>query len=173
MPLFIAGLFRDRGQAERVVTALLDRGIPSSEISLAAREEAEEDLNVRDQLGEGTEGEFAALAVHSAWERLGWQGGARPPYRDRVVPKIEMAYVAAGPLAIAIGGAQLGAASGGLVGAMNNFGFPLDLGRKWYHAISDGRAWLMVRTTEAEAGPIREIFGRYEPELPAESLRQW
>lgn len=171
MPLFIAGLFRDRGQAERVVTSLLGQGVPSGEISLAVREQAEEDMTDRNALSDGAQ--FDSLATHSAWERLGWQGGARPAYRDKVAPNIEMAFIAAGPLAIAIGGAQLGAAAGGMIGTMNNFGFPLELGRRWYHQIVDGRAWLMVRTDERGADTVRKVFEKYQPEHPAESLRRW
>jgi hypothetical protein len=170
VPLFIAGLFRDRGLAERVITSLLDQGVPSDDISLAVREESEEDLGERG--GDG--GEFAELARHSAWERLGWQGGARPQYRDKFAPKIDMAFIAAGPVAIAIGGAQLGACSGGLVGSIGNFGFTLDQSREWYERIAAGEAWVCVRTTQQSiAGTSRKIFERYKPELPAESIRHW
>ena len=173
MPLFIAGLFRDRGLAERVITSLLDGGVPSGDISLAFREESEEDLTERAHL-EPTETPFGELATHSAWERLGWQGGARPPYRDKFAPKIDMAFLAAGPVAIAIGGAQLGACSGGLVGAIGNFGFTLDQSREWYGRMVEGEAWVCVRTTtEQLAGASRRIFERYKPELPAESIRHW
>jgi hypothetical protein len=172
LPLFIAGLFRDRGLAERVVTALLDAGIPSSEISFVVREEAEEDVNVRDEL-DGAGHEFAGLAIHSAWERLGWLGGARPAYRDRVPPDIEMAFVAAGPIAIAIGGAQLGACSGGVVGSMTNFGFVHEMARDWYERIKQGQAWVMVRTGEGAAETTRRIFEKYRPDIPAESNRHW
>jgi len=154
-----------------VITALLALGVPSEDISLAAREESEEDLPERQDLGETA---FSDLATHSAWERLGWQGGARPPYRDKVAPRIEMAFVAAGPLAIAIGGAQLGACSGGLVGSMGNFGFPLSLAREWYDRLVEGRAWLCVRTHSPEvAGKARGVFEGFQPDLPAESTRHW
>ena len=55
MPLFIAGLFRDRGQAERVVTSLVGQGVPSGEISLAVREESEEDVTDRNALSDGAQ----------------------------------------------------------------------------------------------------------------------
>lgn len=172
MPVFIGGIFRDRGLAERVITALLDAGVPSSEISLVAREAAEEDLNARAELA-GEDGRFKSLALQSAWERLGWQGGARPAYRDSIPPNIEMAFVAAGPLAIAIGGAQLGAASGGIVGSMTNFGFQHELARDWYGRIVDGKAWVMVRTNQAQSGKIKQLFDKYGWDLGAESIRHW
>jgi hypothetical protein len=37
----------------------------------------------------------------------------------------------------------------------------------------DGRAWVMVRTTEKEAAPVRGVFEKFHPELPAESTRHW
>src|SRR6476646_1925570 len=157
-------MFRDRGLAERVITALLDSGVPSDDVSLVVREVAEEDVSVRDELSD-EKNEFAALAVHSAWERLGWQGGARPPYKDTIPPDIEMAFLAAGPIAIAIGGAQLGACSGGIIGSMSNFGFLHDTGRQWYGRIVDGQAWVMVRTTEAAEGTVRPLFDRYRAEV--------
>jgi hypothetical protein len=172
LPLFIAGLFRDRGLAGRVISALLDAGVPSGDISLAARERAEEDVTARDEL-DVEDDDFGALAIHSAWERLGWQGGARPAYRDKVAPKIDFAFVAAGPLAIAIGGAQLGAAAGGIVGSMTNFGYLHETAREWYGRLIEGRAWVMVRTTEEQAERVRKIFEKYRADLGAESLRHW
>jgi hypothetical protein len=172
VPLFIAGMYRDRGLAERVVRALLDSGVPEGEISLAVREEAEED--VRDRAGVHEPGSpSAALAVQSAWERLGWLSGARPPYRNRIAPQIDHAILAAGPLAIAIGGAQVGASAGGVTGAMANFGFPLDLAKDWYQSLLDGQAWIMVRTGVPDAARARGVLERYSPALPAESLRHW
>lgn len=172
LPLFIAGLFRDRALAERVVTALLDAGVPSGEISFVARELSEQDVTDRGDWA-GEDNQFTNLAVHSGWERLGWLGGARPSYRDRIPPNIDMAFLAAGPLAIAIGGAQQGATAGGIVGSMTNFGFTHDTARQWYAKIVDGQAWVMVRTKTKDAEPVRRVFAKYQPEVGAESLRHW
>lgn len=172
MPLYLAGLFKDRGQARRVVDALLDAGYKSEDIALALRDRAEEDVTQREELGEDA-GQFRELAIHSAWERLGWLGGARPEYRNHVAPQIKHAIVTAGPLAIAIGGAQVGASAGGVVGAITNFGFPHDLAKQWRAGVLEGQAWLMLRTTETGAEQGRGIMQRYQPDLPAESLRHW
>src|SRR5262245_32783812 len=115
MPHFIAGVYRDRGLAERVITSLEEIGVSHADISLVVRQTAEEDVTTRDEL-DAQESPFVGLAVHSAWERLGWQGGARPAYRDRVPPNIQLAILAAGPIAIGLGGAQVGAIAGGVVG---------------------------------------------------------
>lgn len=172
MPVFIAGIFRDRGQAERVVGALQDAGFPSDDISVAVREYAEQDVSERSPEADDAN-QFGQLGVHSAWERLGWQGGARPAYRDKFPPNIEMAFIAAGPIAIAIGGAQLGACSGGLVGSMGNFGFTLEHARKWYAKLVEGRAWVMIRTTEDQTPKARQVLEKYGPDLSAQSIRHW
>jgi hypothetical protein len=172
VPLFIAGLFRDRGQAERVITSLLDSGVPSSEISLVVREEAEEDISQREGMTGDVE-EFEKLAIHSAWERLGWAGGARPAYRDKFAPKIDMAFLAAGPIAIAIGGAQLGACAGGLVGSMTNFGYTHETAREWYSKITAGKAWVMVRSSESQKSVVEPVFEKYASDQRARSIRNW
>lgn len=170
MPRFIAAVYRDRGLAERVIGALRDAGVSSSDISLAVRDHSEEDVNERDEI-DSEEQPFVGLAVHSAWERLGWQGGARPAYRDRVPPNIELAIVAAGPLAIGLGGAQLGAIAGGVVGGITNFGFKMDEARDYYDRIIEGQAFIMVGGDEARLIKARETLQRFSPETSSEAWR--
>jgi hypothetical protein len=172
MPTFLAAAYRDRSLAERVIAALEQIGVPHQEISLVVREPAEEDVNTRAQLDPEEEA-FVGLAVHSAWERMGWQGGARPAYRDRVPPNIEMAFLAAGPLAIGLGGAQIGATAGGIVGGMANFGFDLEQARDWYDRIVDGQAFVMVGVEGDQIGDARDTMGRFSPEAMAEAARAW
>jgi hypothetical protein len=84
-----------------------------------------------------------------------------------------MAFVAAGPLAIAIGGAQLGACSGGIVGSMTNFGFTHELARQWYSRIAGGNAWVMVRTDSGGSTKVKQLFEKHNWDLAAESVRHW
>jgi hypothetical protein len=154
-----------------MITALLDAGVPSGEISLVVREEAEEDVAVRNEMDDANA--FADLTRHSAWERLGWQGGARPEYRDRISPLIETAFIAAGPIAIAIGGAQLGACSGGVVGSMTNFGYTHEQARLWRERLAEGHAWVMVRTVESQKDKVLQLLDRYHADLQAVSIRHW
>jgi len=173
VPQFIAGIYSDRALAERVVRALKQSGVPTECLSLALREEAEEDLSHRDQLAEETP--FVGLAVHSAWERVGWQGGARPAYRDRIPPNIEFALIVAGPLAIALGGAQIGATAGGVVGALTNFGFPHDTARDFYERITAERQALVVAQSDDPAivEKARSVMQSFRPALLAEASRPW
>lgn len=172
MPQYILGIYPDRGLMARVVDALADAGVDHRNISVAVRDEGEEDVSRRAERSE-EDLPFPELAIHSAWERLGWQGGARPPYRDHVAPQIEYAINVAGPLAISIGGAQIGATAGGLVGALTDYGFELDTAREYYSQVVDGSALIMVRTDASEAAPVREALLRFEPATAAERFRAY
>lgn len=172
MPHFIAALYRDRGLAERVIHTLLDAGVSSGDLSLAVREVVEEEISERDEFV-SSEQAFPELAIHAAWERMGWQGGARPAYRDRVPPNIELAILAAGPLAIGLGGAQLGATAGGIIGGITNFGFNLEQAREWYERIVDGQAFLVTRADAEQLEKRRAVITRFQPETAAEVFRPW
>lgn len=169
---YIAGVYSDRGLAERVIAALGEAGVPTSDISLVVREVAEEDVTGRDAI-DASEQPFVGLAIHSAWERMGWQNAARPAYRDQVPPNIEMAILAAGPIAIGIGGAQVGATAGGVVGTIGGFGFNLEQARRFYDRVLDGQAFVMVRADTERADAVRQVMHRFEPELPGETVRAW
>src|SRR5689334_12546943 len=124
MPRFIAASFEDRAQAGRAVQALQDAGIPSKDISLVAREPISEDIRDRDR--EDEHSAFTGLAVSAAWDRVGWQVGGMPEFRSKFAPDINLVIIAAGPIAISLGGAQVGATGGGIVGSLANFGIPLE-----------------------------------------------
>jgi len=162
VPEYLLGIYPDRGIAERVVDALEDAGVPAADVSLAVRDAGEEELSRRaEPIEEGLP--FPELATHSAWERLGWQGGARPPYRDHVAPQIDYALLVAGPLAISIGGAQLGASAGGLVGALTDYGFELDTARAYYQRVVDGEALIMVRCEPQGAPTVSRVLAEFDP----------
>ena len=172
MPQYILGIYADRGAARRVIDALGEQGVPSADISLVVREKSEEDVSRRAERRD-EDVPFPELAIHSAWERLGWQGGARPPYRDQVAPQIDYALLAAGPIAISIGGAQLGASAGGVVGTLADYGFELDLAREYYTRVVEGAALVMVRTAEERAAAVRDVIARFEPVAAAERQRAY
>jgi hypothetical protein len=137
MARFLAAAFADRAQADRVVHALQDAGIARADISLVAREAIAEDLRDRDKADERDA--FTGIAVSAAWDRVGWQVGGLPNFRTQVAPDVEMVIIAAGPIAISLGGAQVGATGGGIVGSLNNFGIPLPLGRDFERRIHEGQ----------------------------------
>ncbi len=149
MPRFIAATFSDRAQAERVVYALKDAGIPSKDISLVARETISEDVRERDR--EDEKSLFTGLAVSAAWDRVGWQVGGLPEFRTKVAPDVTMVLIAAGPIAISLGGPQVGAVGSGLVGSLNNFGIPLEVGREFQERVHEGQPLIGVLFTPDSA----------------------
>ena len=145
MARFIAAMFADRAQAERVIQALQDAGIPRKDISLVARESIAEEI--RDRGREEEPSAFTDLAVSAAWDRVGWQVGGLPEFRTQVPPDVELVLIAAGPIAISLGGAQVGATGGGIVGSLNNFGIPLETGREFERHIHEGQPLVGVLFT--------------------------
>ena len=153
MARFIAAAFPDRAQADRVVHALQDAGIARKDISLVAREAIAEDISTRDRPEESSA--FTGLAVSAAWDRVGWQVGGRPEFQTQVAPQVDMVIIAAGPIAISLGGAQVGATGGGIVGSLNNFGIPLEVGRDFNRRINEGLPLVGVLfTPETPSGHV-------------------
>jgi hypothetical protein len=163
MARFIAAAFADRAQADRVITALKEAGIASKEISLVARENLSEDVRDRDRADESSA--FTGLAVSAAWDRVGWQVGGLPEFRTQVAPDVKMVIIAAGPIAISLGGAQVGATGGGIVGSLNNFGIPLEIGRDFEHRIHEGQplvgVWFTPESPPGEVQIARDTFERF------------
>lgn len=165
---FVAGLFEDRARAEQVIQALQDAGISHRAISLVVREPASEDVGRRDE--EDVPSAFTEVALSAAWDRVGWQNSALPPYRTKVAPDVRMVLVAAGPLALAIGGPQVGATGGGVVGAMANFGIPLEAAQRYQERIHQGAALVGVYFSEADGSlpgdpePARRILQQFGAE---------
>jgi hypothetical protein len=161
MARFMAAAFVDRAQADRVVYALKDAGIASKDISLVARETLSEDVRDRDREEEQTP--FTGLAVSAAWDRVGWQVGGVPEFRSQVAPDVKMVIIAAGPIAISLGGAQIGATGGGIVGSLNNYGIPLETGREFERRIHEGQPLVGVLfTPESPADHVRAVRETFE-----------
>lgn len=145
MARFVAAAFVDRAQAERVIQALQDAGIDRKDISLVVRSALSEDVRERDRPDETSA--FTGMAVSAAWDRVGWQTGGLPEFRTQVAPDVKLVILAAGPIAISLGGAQIGATGGGIVGSLNNFGIPLEIGRDFERRIHEGQPLVGVLFT--------------------------
>ena len=171
MGRFISGIFPDRAQAQKVVRALMESGVSSRRISLAVRESRAEDVARRDETEEAESTPFAGISLSAAWERVGWQNSALPPYRTKVAPDVTMVILAAGPIALSLGGPQVFATGGGLVGAVANFGFPLETAQRYERRVHEGAALVMVGGDEAEMAPIRSTFEQFAAEEVAAARR--
>lgn len=168
---FVAGLFEDRAQAEKVIQALQEAGISHRAISLVAREQAAEEIARRDE--EELPSAFRDLALSAAWDRVGWQNSALPPYRTRVAPDVKMVIVAAGPLALSLGGPQVGATGGGIVGAAANFGIPLEVAKRYEARIHEGAALVGVYYPEGDPEPARRVLEQFGAQELQVAFRQF
>jgi hypothetical protein len=167
---FISGIFGDRAQAQKAIRALIESGISSRQISLAVREPRSEDVGRRDE-EEETPTPFTGVSLSSAWERVGWQNSALPPYRTKVAPDVTEVILMAGPMAISLGGPQVGATGGGLVGSIANFGFPLELARDYERRIHEGAALVMVSVDDTQMAPVRGTLDSFQGEVIATARR--
>jgi hypothetical protein len=159
---FVAGIFTDRAQAERVIQALQDAGISHRALSLIVREVQSEDVGRRDE--EETPSAFSGLSLSAAWDRAGWQTSAVPGYRTKIAPDVQMVIVAAGPMALSLGGPQVGATGGGIVGSMANFGIPLEIAQRWEQRIHQGAALVGVSFTDGDTEAARRIIEQHGAE---------
>jgi hypothetical protein len=167
---FISGIFADRAQAQQVVRALMESGISSRQISLAVREPRSEDVGQRGEQEE-TPTAFTGVSLSSAWERVGWQNSALPPYRTKIAPDVKTVILVAGPMALSIGGPQVGATGGGLVGSIANFGFPLELARDYERRIDAGAALVMVSVDDTQMAHVRGTLESFQAEALATARR--
>lgn len=150
----VVGIFTDRGQAERAVTALVDAGFPESEIGFLAP-------------GENTEPEYfgpvaKAMAAGSA-------GGAAAGALLGALATVALpgigAAVAGGTLLAAAMGGVTGGATGGVAGLL--FGAASSHAHALYYSQEVGRGRTLVTVTcppdsRAEARRIMQGLGALE-----------
>ena len=81
--------------------------------------------------------------------------------------------LAAGPLAVALGGIVAGSAAGGLIGALSTAGVPQEYAREYAAAIEQGSALVSVRTDDYTRDAVERVLtahGGREIHLPKVSL---
>ena len=139
----VVGVFNDRGQAEKALDTLKREGFRDADISVVGR--GEDGRQARDggaELGTGT-----------AWGAgVGATAGLLATAGALTIPGIGP-LVALGPLATALGGA----ATGGVAGALVDWGVPENRGRELEQRVKEGR-YLTVVEANGKADRAREIL---------------
>jgi uncharacterized membrane protein len=153
MTTTVAGTFADRAAAQAAVERLRDAGIPISEISLIARQTERQAEPVVVEDAPATAGGATAGGI------LGALGGLLIGLGTLAIPGVGP-VLAAGPLAAALGGAALGAATGGLLGALVDFGLPEEYATTYVSEVERGNLLLTVRTDPATAPIARDILAQ-------------
>ena len=118
----VVAVFDDRDDAQDAIRALRDAGFTADDISILAR-----DRDVAGRLADDTGTEMATGAATGALAGglLGGVAGWLVGIGALAIPGVGP-FIAAGPLAAALGGAAIGAAGGGIIGALTGMGIPED-----------------------------------------------
>ena len=148
---------QDRTQAESIVEGLKDAGFLNHEISVlfpdktGTRDFAHEQ-NTKLPEGAATGG----VAGLGAGAILGWLAGIGTLAIPGVGP-----FIAAGPIMAALGGAAIGTAAGGVIGALVGMGIPEYEAKLYDGKIRSGNVLISVHTDYSDQEKIaKEIYKR-------------
>lgn len=146
-------------QAENIVSALKSAGFSSDAISaLLPDKRTTKDFahehNTKAPEG-ATAGGVAGLGVGAA---VGWLAGIGALAIPGVGP-----FIAAGPIMAALGGAAVGTAAGGLIGALVGMGIPEFEAKRYDAKIREGNILISVHTEDSkQRDAAKEVFKRFD-----------
>jgi hypothetical protein len=141
--------------AQAVVAALEEAGIPHSDISLVANSDAH-GRYAGTSTGEKTTGTGAGVGA-LAGTVLGGGAGLLAGIGALAIPGVGP-VVAAGWLIATLAGAGVGAASGGLVGSLTGAGVSHDEAQVYSEGVKRGGSLVSVRTDESDVARVESIF---------------
>ena len=146
-------------QAENIVAALKGAGFSNDSISaLMPDKRSTKDFahEHSTKAPEGaTAGGVAGLGVGAA---LGWLAGIGALAIPGVGP-----FIAAGPIMAALGGAAVGTAAGGVVGALVGMGIPEFEAKRYDSKIREGNILISVHTEDSKQRDVaRDVFKRFD-----------
>jgi hypothetical protein len=161
----VAGVFKDRHDAERAIEALRDAGFSREQIGIAMRDRTAQGEMVEET---GTHAAGGAAAGIVGGGLLGALAGFLVATGALAIPGIGP-VVAGGVLAstfgivggTAVAGAGIGAAAGGILGALIGMGIPEHEARHFEHGVRSGGTLVTVTAPgrAADAVAILERFG--------------
>jgi hypothetical protein len=167
----LTGLYDSYADAEAAVRDLEAAGISHSDISLFARNAADNTVHPTKEGNEAGPGAGAGAAFGAI---VGGGSGLLAGLGMLAIPGIGP-VVAAGWLvaaaAGAAGGAVVGGAGGGLIGAMVGSGVPEQDANVYAEGVRRGGTLVSVRVEEAQAGTADAILRRHHAVDPAERRR--
>jgi len=150
----VIGVFEDVDSATRALNALRDAGFTPEQVSVLARdsrvtrEVADNTDMVAEDAGKG------AIVGTILGGLAGWLIGISALAIPGIGP-----VVGAGIIATTLAGAGLGAAAGGLIGALGSYGVPEEDARAYEESVRQGSVLLTVHaTSEAQAQQAQHIF---------------
>ena len=161
----VVGIYKTEGEAVSAINRLLELGYKDSEISVLAK-----DPERFGRIGEQTDvhaespkavarGAGAGAATGGV---LGGIGGLLLGLGALAIPGVGP-FLAAGPIAAAIGGIAAGGAVGGVVGALTGLGFDKAEAQNYEAAINRGELLVLVKADSDRYDRVNDVF-RYPEE---------
>jgi len=155
----VFAIYATRSDAESAVTALQNFGLPTSDISILAPSNLEEQEVATDKSTKAPEGVAVGVGSGAAvGGALGWLVGIGA----LVIPGIGP-VLAAGPLVAALAGIGVGCALGGFTGALIGVGIPENEAKKYEERLSKGgilvAAHCETSSESQRAASVMEVMG--------------
>ena len=154
----VLGLFETPHEAQLVVNALIEAGIPKSEVSLILP-----DQNSRAGGSDSDQADRSAKRVSAGMGAGAAAGGALGLLAGIgafAIPGLGP-ILAAGPIVAALEGAGFGAIAGGLAGTLSDVGIPENKTEFYGDRLKEGHALVMVHSDDDEADKIYEIMEQH------------
>lgn len=148
----VVGLYEDIQDANRVVRDLTDIGIEPRHISIIAGDPEERHAGQLSSMEGGEDGSTAAEGA-AMGGLLGGLTGVLFGLGAFAIPGLGP-VIAAGPLVSGLVGAGIGAASGGLIGAMVDWGVSEEEAEFYLEGVRRGGVLVAVRTPDEEVDTI-------------------
>jgi uncharacterized membrane protein len=154
----VVGVFDTRAKAEQAIDELRNAGISDNQIGYIVRDNRDTTDTVANQAGTTAAGNVANTALSG-----GVVGGVLGAAAALLIPGFGPA-IAGGILAATLGGAAIGAAAGGLIGALTNMGVPEEEARYYQSEFEAGRTIVTVQAPgrQREVWLILQSNGAYD-----------
>ncbi len=177
----VVGVFESTGDAQRAFDDLLREGFSHDEISLIANQSRSDEwtartpaqtasADLRDTPETDTASDVAADAGIGA--AVGGVGGLLLSFAGLAIPGIGP-VLAAGPIVAALGGAGVGAATGGLIGALTDRGVPEEAASHYAEGVRRGDVLVAVHASSERADRASEILNRNGAVNIDDRVSQW
>jgi uncharacterized membrane protein len=149
----VLGVFNSPGDAENALNGLREAGVNPEQVSVVARQ-ADETQAVAENTGMGVAGTLYGGITGGI---VGWLVGVGALAIPGIGP-----IVAAGALATTLGGAAIGAAAGGLLGALVDEGVPEEDARGYEESVRQGGIVLMAKAeSDQQMLQAQQLFDRH------------
>jgi hypothetical protein len=156
----VIAVFDSPEQASQAVRALVDAGVDREDISLVSRNREASNTGTSTGTGTGAKRTSDGTTVGeniAGGAVFGGLGGLLLGLGALAIPGVGP-IVAAGPIATTLAGAGIGAAGGGIIGAIKDAGVPDDDAHVYAESVRRGGTMVSVRTDDLSRDRVADIL---------------